>query len=76
MASITAPDYPGERQMVCRSPVMARLRARKRATARRPPNVCSPRPARPSAAPASAARQHRNRDRRRVNKYKMANTSR
>jgi len=30
MASITAPDYPGERLMVCRNPELARLRARKR----------------------------------------------
>ena len=30
MASITAPDYPGERLMVCRNPELARLRATKR----------------------------------------------
>ena len=30
MASITSPDYPGERLMVCRNPELARLRARKR----------------------------------------------
>ena len=30
MASITAPDYPGERLMVCRNPELARMRARKR----------------------------------------------
>jgi hypothetical protein len=30
MASITAPDYPGERLMVCRNPELARLRASKR----------------------------------------------
>ena len=30
MASITAPDYPGERLMVCRNPELARLRAAKR----------------------------------------------
>ncbi|HET9678199.1 MAG TPA: IS1634 family transposase [Solirubrobacterales bacterium] len=30
MASITAPDYPGERLMVCRNPELARLRAKKR----------------------------------------------
>jgi len=30
MASITAPDYPGERLMVCRNPELARRRARKR----------------------------------------------
>ena len=30
MASITAPEYPGERLMVCRNPELARRRARKR----------------------------------------------
>jgi transposase len=30
MASITSPDYPGERLMVCRNPELARVRARKR----------------------------------------------
>jgi transposase len=30
MASITSPDYPSERLMVCRNPELARLRARKR----------------------------------------------
>jgi hypothetical protein len=30
MASITAPDYPGERLMVCRNPELARLRTKKR----------------------------------------------
>ncbi len=30
MAAITAPDYPGERLMVCRNPELARRRARKR----------------------------------------------
>jgi len=30
MASITSPDYPGERLMVCRNPELARLRAKKR----------------------------------------------
>jgi transposase len=30
MASISSPDYPGERLMVCRNPELARLRAKKR----------------------------------------------
>ena len=30
MASITSPDYPGERLMVCRNPELARSRAKKR----------------------------------------------
>jgi hypothetical protein len=30
MASITSPDYPGERLMICRNPQLARLRTRKR----------------------------------------------
>ena len=61
MASITAPDYPGERLMVCRNPELARLRATKRedllkATER-------PRPDRRGGPPRpkSAARQDRNR---------------
>ena len=30
LAEITAPDYPGERLIVCRNPDLARERARKR----------------------------------------------
>jgi hypothetical protein len=47
MASISAPDFPGERLMVCRNVDLARERARKREDLLSPPNATWPRSPRP-----------------------------
>src|ERR1700733_14589208 len=59
MAEITSPDYPGERLVVCKNPLLAEERARKRdellaATERDLAHSV------PSAANTLAARQHNN----------------
>ena len=44
LAEITSPDFPGERLVACRNPVLAADRARKREDLlAKPPRSCSPR---------------------------------
>jgi hypothetical protein len=56
LAEITAPDYPGERLVVCRNPDLARERARKRHRTRSLAHRCAA-----AAAPCAAAGSSRDR---------------
>ena len=53
LAEITSPDYPGERLVACRNPVLAADRARTRKTCWPPPTSCSP-PSSPAWRPGNS----------------------
>jgi len=65
MASITAPEFPGERLVVCRNPDLAAERARKRADCSRHRVRSQPYPDRRDAQAQSTARHRQDRPRRR-----------
>ena len=53
LAEITSPDFPGERLVACRNPVLAADRARTRRSCWPPPRSCSP-PSSPGSGPAGS----------------------
>ena len=70
LAEITSEDFPGERLVACRNPVLAADRARTREDSWPPPRSCSPPSSPGSRPPPAGRRRNRGRGRQGDHQYK------